>query len=183
MLTPCPGCGALFPDIKGPVHAYIGANAGCWALFLWTGIPGETDTARLIAESRIPESPVPIPAQPAETMVDELFGDAYGVQHHGQDSPQAIQSVALHFLNMYGIFSGRTTRPRWPIERALRTRGVFHKLQPPLPGSALTIRHLYPGGGVAAPVTRGQYVKSVYATWMELHQSTVERWYEQYVVQ
>jgi hypothetical protein len=49
--------------------------------------------------------------------------------------------------------------------RALRTRGVFHKPVPPELGSALAIRHLFPGGGVIAPVTRSQYVLSVYEAW------------------
>jgi hypothetical protein len=46
----------------------------------------------------------------------------------------------------------------------------------------LTYRHLFPGGGVATPVTRSQYVVSVYEAWMALHRSTVEQWYERYVV-
>jgi hypothetical protein len=59
---------------------------------------------------------------------------------------------------------------------------MFHKLQPPPPGSALTIRHLFPGGGVITPVTRTQYVLSVYEAWMSLHRITVEQWYQRYVV-
>jgi hypothetical protein len=140
------------------------------------------DTTGLVAQSRIPETHVQIPANTDASTLDALFGDAYGVQHHGEDSPQAIQSVALHLLNVHGIVSGKTTRPRWPIERAIRTRGVFHKLAPPALGSALTIRHLFSGGGVVTPVTRSQYVVSVYESWMALHRSTVEQWWERYVV-
>jgi hypothetical protein len=182
MLSPCPGCGALFPPFEGPTHRYVGASAGCWALFNWTATTGDPDVTGLVAQSRIPEKPVRAPAHRAEPLLDGLFGDAYGVQHHGEDSSQAIQSVAVHLLNLYGIISGRTTRLRWPIDRAIRTRGVFHKLDPPEPGSALTIRHLFPGGGVVTTVTRGQYVVSVYEAWMALHGSTVEQWYERYVV-
>ena len=186
-LSPCPGCGALFPDFEGPTHRYIGASAGCWALFNRTATDGGMDDTGLVAQSKIPEITVRIPAQGESPLLDAplgdaLFGDAYGVQHHGGESPQAIQSVAVHLLNLYGILSGRTTQPRWPISRALRTRGVFRKLEPPVPGSALTIRHLFPGGGVAAPVTRGQYIVSVFEAWMALHHTTVEQWYERYVV-
>ena len=117
-----------------------------------------------------------------DASLDALFGDAYGVQHHGDESPQAIQSVAVHLLNVHGIIAGQTTRPGWAIDRALRTKGVFHKLKPPPPGSALTIRHLFPGGGVLTPVTRTQYVQSVYQAWMAMHRSTVEHWHERYVV-
>ena len=173
MLTLCPGCGALFPPCGGPTHRYIGASAGCWELLNWTATIGGPDTTGLLAQSRIPENPVPVPAHRTAPPLDALFGDAYGVQHHGEDSPQAIQSVAVHLLNLHGIISGKTTRPRWPIDRALRRRGVFHKLDPPALGSALTIRHLFPGGGVVTPITRSQYVISVYEAWMVLHRSTV----------
>jgi hypothetical protein len=182
VLSPCPGCGALFSHFEGPTHRYIGASAGCWALFNWTVSVEGPDNIGLVAQSRIPENPVSIPACKADLQLDALFGDAYGVQHHGEDSPQAIQSVAVHLLNLHGIISGKTTRPRWPIERALRKRGVFHKLNPPAIGSALTIRHLFPGGGVVTPITRSQYVISVYEAWMVLHRSTMEQWYERFVV-
>ena len=182
MLTPCPGCGVLFPPFEGPTHRYVGASAACWALFNWAVMMGGPDTSGLVAQLRIPEYPARVPAHRSALPLDALFGDAYGVQHHGEDSPQAIQSVAVHLLNLYGIISGKTTRPRWPIGRAIRTRGVFHKLDPPALGSALTIRHLFPGGGVVSLVTRSQYVVSVYEAWMVLHRSTVEQWYERYVV-
>lgn len=182
MLSPCPGCGALFPPYDGTTHRYIGASAGCWALFNWSVVGRGIDVTNLIAQSRIPDNLAPIP-EPSDVLpLDALWGDAYGVQHHGGSSPQAIQSVALHLLNLHGIISGQTTRPRWPIERALRTRGVFHKLDPPEIGRALTFRHLFPGGGVVTPVTRSQYVVSVYEAWMALHRSVVEQWYERYVV-
>ena len=180
-LESCPGCGALFPPSDGPTHRYVGASAGCWALFNWFVTTGGGDTTDLLAHSRIPEAPLRHQATADGPPLDALFGDAYGVQHHGADSPQAIQSVAVHLLNIHGIISGRTTRPGWALARALRTRGVFHELVPPSLGSALTVRHLFPGGGVLAPVTRRQYVASVYERWMSLHRPTVERWYERYV--
>jgi hypothetical protein len=181
VLAPCQGCGAIYPPYDGPTHRYIGASACCWALFTWFVTTGDPGANELLPSSRIPETPVGIPGC-NDSSFDLLLGDAYGVQHHGDESPQAIQSVAVHLLNLYGIIAGKTTRPGWPIGRALRTRSVFHKLSPPALGSALTIRHLFPGGGVVIPVTRTQYVLSVYAAWMSLHGSTVERWYDRYVV-
>jgi len=137
--------------------------------------------ADLLSRSRILDTPAAIPAR-NDASLDSLFGDAYGVQHHGDESPQAIQSVAVHLLDLHGIVTGNTTRPGWALGRAVRTRGVFHKLAPPPLGSALTIRHLFAGGGVVSPVTRTQYVLSVYEAWMSLHRDTVEEWYERYVV-
>ena len=180
VLQPCPGCGALYPPSDGPTHRYLGASAGCFALFSWYMV-GNPDASGMLAESRIPPMAGAIP--PAEPSLDMLIGDAYGVQHHGEESPQAIQSVAVHFLDLHGVITGQTKTPGWAINRALRTKGVFHKLAPPSQGSALTIRHLFPGGGVSAPITRSQYVRSVYDTWMALHGTTVALWYERYVAQ
>lgn len=180
-LSPCPGCGALYPLHDGPTHRYLGASAACWALFSWSVVSGQTDVTGLIAQSRVPDNAVPIPTAGDAPSADALWGDAYGVQHHGGNSPQATQSVAVHLLNLHAIIGRKTTRPGWAIERALRTRPVFQKLAPPPLGSALTFRHLFPDGGVVSPVTRSQYVISVYQTWMALHRSTVEQWYEHFV--
>src|SRR5262245_49395378 len=181
-LTPCPGCGVLFPPYDGPTHRYVGASAACWALFNWMMASGDPDETDWLSVSRIPEAAAPIPASGHAAAFDSLVGDAYGVQHHGEDSPQAIQSVAGHLLNIHGMVSGQTTKHGWALGRALRQRGVFHKLEPPPLGGALTIRHLFPGGGVRTPVTRTQFVLSVYEAWMSLHRVTVERWYERFVV-
>jgi hypothetical protein len=143
-------------------------------------VSGQTDVTGLIAQSRVPDNAVRVPTA-SDASVDALWGDAYGVQHHGESSPQATQSVAVHLLDLHAIISRRTTRPGWAIERALRARHVFPKLDPPALGSALTFRHLFAGGGVVTPVTRGQYVMSVYETWMALHRATVEEWYERFV--
>ena len=142
-LSPCPGCGALFPPHDGPTHRYLGASAGCWALFGWSVVSGGTDVTGLIAQSRIPDNVVLRSSTRRCTTLDSLWGDAYGVQHHGGTSPQAVQSVAVHLLNLHGIINGKTTRPGWPIERALRTRGVSKARSPTL-GSALTFRASFP---------------------------------------
>ena len=181
MSAPCPGCGAIFPPYEGPTHRYLGASAACWALFNSIAVGQDPEGIELLTGSRVPETSVAIPAC-TDASFDALFGDAYGVQHHGEDSPQAIQSVAVHLLNVHGIIAGKTTRPGWALARAVRQKGVFHKLTPPALGSALTIRHLFPGGGVAIPVSRTQFVLSVYEAWMSLHRATVEQWYQHYVV-
>ena len=187
MLDACEGCGALFPPYVGPTHRYLGASPACWALFNSMAALRDSVATDLLSESRVPEKSVALPQLRSllpdpQPSLDALFGDAYGVQHHGGESPQAIQSVAVHLLNVHGMISGKTTRPGWAITRALRKKGVFHKLTPPALGGALTIRHLFPGGGVVAPATRAQYVLSVYGAWMSVHAATVEQWYERYVV-
>jgi len=110
-----------------------------------------------------------------------VWGDAYGVQHHGEDSPQAIQSVAIHLLTLHGAITGRADG-NWVKRRALRARGVFHKLEPPPLGCALTIRHLFPSEGTDTVITGSEYAYSVYDAWIGLHRTTVENWYQRHVV-
>ena len=59
----------------------------------------------------------------------------------------------------------------WTKCRALRTRGVFHKLEPPPLGSALTILHLFASQGKDSAVTRSEYAYSVYDAWTALHRN------------
>jgi Family of unknown function (DUF5946) len=179
ILIPCPGCGALFPPYDGPTHRYVGASAACWALVCSLTSRSQPDP-ELLKQSRAPHvTPASLPC-PEARLLDAVWGDAYGVQHHGDDSPQAIQSVAIHLLTLHGAIT-RKADGMWTKRRALRTRGVFHKLEPPPLGRALTIRHLFPGEGTDVVVTRGDYACSVYDAWMALHRVTVERWYERHV--
>ena len=46
-------------------------------------------TERLLSGSRVPEPSVDIPGR-NDASLDGLFGDAHGVQHHGEESPQAV---------------------------------------------------------------------------------------------
>ena len=179
MLIPCPGCGALFPPYDGPTHRYLGASAACWALChnLTTGTEPDSD---LLRASRVP---VGTPTQEKGALrLEHVWGDAYGVQHHGGTSAQAIQSVVIHLLTLHGAVT-RGADGNWVKRRALRTRGVFRKLQPPPLGCALTIRHLFPCDGADATATRVEYAHSVYSAWMGLHRLTVESWYQRYVTQ
>lgn len=70
----------------------------------------------------------------------------------GGASAQAVQSVAAHVLTLHGVLdrSVAEAHARWITGPAIRRRSVFRKLEPPPLGSALTIRHLFSGGGVRA---------------------------------
>ena len=141
------GCGALFPSYDGPTHRYLGASAACWALFHWHVVLGEADATDLLSRSRVPEPAAEIPAWRRRV------------------ARRAVRRCLWRAASRRRICAGRpvrrgsSTRPSRDhrgeddttglgIGRALRKRGVFHKLSPPALGSALTIRHLFPGGGV-----------------------------------
>lgn len=78
--TPCPGCGARLEAMDGPTHPYMTSSAACWARF------GE-----LLAFEY---------SDPALMPVHRLSVDTYAVQHPGDGSRQAIQSVGLHLARL-----------------------------------------------------------------------------------
>jgi hypothetical protein len=144
----CPGCGASFPGTNGPTHPYIGASAGCWAYY----------TAIL--------------ASPRNA---ELLIDAYAVQHHGDGSPRAVQSVGLHLMVLHGVLQRGmpSTRALWIRRRALRQKDVFAKLDPPPIGRALALSR---AGDLAA------YVRSVSDAWHDKHARTIAAWFDRFVL-
>jgi hypothetical protein len=76
----CPSCKGLFPAIDGPVHAYMSSSPGCWAAY------GEV-LALEYSDRALGE-------------VHRLSVDTYAVQHPGDRSRQAIQSVGLHLVRL-----------------------------------------------------------------------------------
>lgn len=168
-LEPCPNCGALLPPDNGPTHRYIGASAACWAIY----------------------SALNVGAPPVTLgRYNPLMVDAYAAQHYGVPSPQAIQSVAVHLLTLYGILEQRQ-----PIDQAiwLRTRPLrdgktpkhsrFHWLTPPNFTGSLTVADI-----VRAPTPEQRalvvqsYVESVWSLWAKAARATVAQWYEQFVL-
>ena len=78
----CFGCGAVVQDLAGPIHAYMLAAPGCWALYgsllTWRssldGAPGVGTSQYLI--------------------------DAYAVQHATNPERRNRQSVAVHLMSL-----------------------------------------------------------------------------------
>ncbi len=167
----CPDCRVVLPKFDGPVHRYLGASASCWAMYASLGA-GEP-----------PITPGPLNA---------LLVDAYTTQHPGTPSNQAIQSVAVHLLTLYGILVRGV-----PIERAiwLRTRplrdGSRHKhtrftwLTPPSFETSLKIAAIVAEPTPQARVARvSDYVHNVWSIWWTSeHAEMIAQWYDQYIVQ
>lgn len=76
----CPGCGSALAAVDGPVHAYMTASPACWAAF-------NTVMAREYSD-------------PGLLAVHRLSVDAWAVQHPGDGSRRAIQSVGLHLARL-----------------------------------------------------------------------------------
>jgi len=182
MLIRCPGCGARFAFFDGPAHLYIGASPACWALYgalLVNAAPDLTLVRGALAPDVLPE----LWAMAEFPGAEALLVDAYAVQHHGDGSSQAVQSVAAHLLALHAVLRQGVSAEhvQWVRRRALRRRGVFRVLEPPPEGSAFTILHLVDRGG-RGPVSIPRYVASVFAAWERLHATAIEQWYADYVL-
>jgi hypothetical protein len=81
----CFSCGALVPDIAGPVHKYLASAPGCWNMY------GE-----ILAKEYAVENYDPI--------LHRITVDAYAVQHPGVPSKQTINSANFHLIRLYSIY-------------------------------------------------------------------------------
>ncbi len=165
----CPGCGALLPRQSGPIHRYIGASAACWAIYTALANGGEP----------------PITPTPFAT----LLVDAYAAQHPGIPSPQAIQSVAVHLLTLYGVLVRGVPPERalWLRQQALNERyssrrNRFVWLPPPSFADTLSV------AAIAQSATPGdradlvqRYVAAVWTAWSSVYNDTVAAWYDQFI--
>lgn len=80
-LEKCIGCGGEFEPELGPVHPYMTSSPACWAAF-----------GRILAVEY--SDPRLMPAH-------RFSVDAFAVQHPGNSSQQAIQSVGLHLARLH----------------------------------------------------------------------------------
>jgi hypothetical protein len=108
----CPGCGQPYPPSDGPVHAYIGASAGCWARY------GE-----LLALEY---------GDPALMRWHRFTVDAYTAQHPGVPGRRSAQSVHVHLAGLHLMLERGCDEAR---VRDVLTRmaqgGGFEWLDPP----------------------------------------------------
>ena len=118
----CYGCGALVEDSGGATHKYIGAVAGCWAIF------GEI----LAKEYNNPSYFYP---------AHRLTVDAYAVQHPGVPGRQSTQSVYVHLAGLYLTLEENFDVQKIPkIMSALTEQSEsFAWLEPPVLNGTITV--------------------------------------------
>ncbi len=80
-LQVCPGCGSRLAALDGPTHAYMSSTPACWDAF-------NQVIAREFADPRLMD-------------IHRLTVDAWAVQHPGDGSRRAIQSVGLHLARLW----------------------------------------------------------------------------------
>jgi hypothetical protein len=160
MTETCVGCGAVVEKIDGPFHKYMTSAPGCW--------------------SRYGELLGVLAIDAGATATRALCVDAYAAQHPGTPGPQAIQSVGVHLLNMYGyLILGRPVG----IPQSLGLnghKGAFRWLQPPAFASSRTVFDV-PINAPAVEIASAAraWSESVWAAWSPHHAQIVE-WYSRF---
>lgn len=150
----CIGCGAEVEKIDGAIHRYMTSAPGCWARY------GDLLGVLSIAPG----------LQQARTMCV----DAYAAQHPGTPNPQAIQSVAVHLLNLHDyLVAGRPVG----IPRFIHHKGAFRWLKPPSFAECRTVLDVPIAGSAEAitPAARA-WAESVWAAWAA-HHAQVAAWH------
>lgn len=91
----CLGCGAVVPEIDGPVHAYVPSAPGCWAAF---------GALRADEMRRFPGSGA-----------NNLAVDAYMAQHPGDGTDRRDrQSVFVHLVSLCAVIERGAPPSRSP---------------------------------------------------------------------
>ena len=157
-LRPCPGCGALVPDIDGPTHRYLGASPGCWAVY------GEVLEKEYGDYRYWP--------------VHRLTVDAYAVQHPGKPSPQTIQSVAVHLISLYLVLEEARSldEAMEAMQQATTRKQHFAWLEPPASLGEVTVVYVRDAKNPAEHTERvREWASSTWEAWSP-HHEVVRRW-------
>lgn len=80
-MTPCCGCGGLFPETDGPTHSYMLSSPGCWSTY------GEV-LAREYADYA------------GFSGIHRLTVDVFAVQHPHSPSAENTRSVGFHLCRL-----------------------------------------------------------------------------------
>ena len=152
----CPGCGAGFPVSDGPMHAYIGASAGCWAIY------GEV-LAREYSDARY-------------FRVHNMTVDAYAAQHPGDASRKAVQSAAIHLIAIYLTLERQLEPALISKARGKAVKaGGYVKLEPPS-HYAVTILDVHAAGSAQTHCRLvREWVEDVWRQWKP-HHATIREW-------
>lgn len=170
MIERCVGCGAEVQVIEGPIHRYMTSAPACWQRY------GELLNT--------------LYAQPEDQEALIMCVDTYAVQHPGTPNPQAIQSVAVHLLNLYNyLVRGRPIK----IPQMILSERMFHAiapptmrasywLEPPLFEGTLTVFEMpLSGTGDAMATGARAWAESVWEAWRG-HHNQIAEWYAKYAV-
>jgi hypothetical protein len=153
----CFGCGAAVPSTDGPVHAYMDAAPGCWALY------------GSILEWAYATTAAPDPE------VHQSLVDAYAAQHATNPDRRNRQSVALHLVSLCAAFEHSM-----PAEWRRRVIGqLAHReypvLEPQVTSFDITIRDVVDAADHDRPRVVQQWARVTWDAWAS-HHAAVRSW-------
>lgn len=159
-LERCEGCGALVPRGEGATHAYIGASAGCWAVY------GEILEREYADYERYFD-------------IHRLTVDAYAAQHPGKPSRRSAQSVAVHLIRLYLMLErGLPPERANAAMQSISAREDFFWLEPPHSLGEVTVLDVRRTGSPGEHIECvRRWAESVWGAW-SAHHDTVRRWAE-----
>jgi hypothetical protein len=150
----CAGCGALVPNVDGPVHKYVPSAPGCWKTF------GEVQADEAL-RFRYP---------PAHRIVV----DAYMAQHPGDGTDRRDrQSVFVHLVGLYAVLvrGMPPAQATAAFRRLLRDRDDFPQLRRTGDPGSLTVMHIVGARDRDDYDTRArEWGQAVWESWTEHHQ-------------
>ncbi len=153
----CPGCGAEFPKITGPVHAYMTSSPGCWAAF-----------GRVLAREY---------SNPDLLEVHRLSVDAYAVQHPGTPDPRCIRSVGVHLIRLCLLLEDGLpiNRANDVMVAAAKYKDAFVWLTPPDSMGLITVAEVADAGSALEHKQNVRaWAQSAWSAW-ETHHETIRR--------
>ena len=149
----CPQCGAVVPDVDGPVRAYVPSAPGCWMTF------GEVQADEM-QRFRYPAA-------------HRLVVDAYIAQHPGDGTDRRDrQSVFLHLVGLCAVLEHRMPADRVSdFFRRLVQRGEdFPVLRRSTGPGELTVTSLIGAVDLADYERRARaWADAVWLAWSEHH--------------
>jgi len=154
----CSGCSAMVPDVTGPVHAYMHASPGCWALYCgledWKG--------SLTADDDAP------------TLIQHLV-DSYAVQHAANPDRRNRQSVAVHLMSLCASLEQGIPGTRLRQLIGTWTHREYPLLVPRPDAYTLTVRDLVDADAQDRPGLVCDTAEAAWAAW-STHHDQVRAW-------
>ena len=153
----CFGCGALVPEQTGPVHAYMLAAPGCWALYgslqPWKGTL--TGGGKLNAAQRAV--------------------DSYAAQHATNPGRRNRQSVAVHLMSLCASIEQGVSGAQLRYRIGDWTHREYPLLEPRPAAYPVTVRDVVQAGERSRPAVIDDWAISTWAAWSS-HHATLRDW-------
>lgn len=157
----CFSCGALIPDIEGPVHEYMTSAPGCWKIY------GEI----LAKEYSLGNY---------DQIMHRVTVDTYAVQHPGTPERRTINSVNFHLIRLFLIFkknleASRANSVMKQISEDDTLHDNFKWLDPPSFENTLTVTDVIKVEDMDAhkKIVR-EWGLSVWNAWEKKHRNYIE---------